>query len=114
MTEPRDHDTVIDDMIDHIDYVLVLANYRLATSAPTATSGRASSARWISEASRRLPAELQNIRSEIPWRQVVDFGNILRHTYYSVSANIVWRIATEDLIPLREALTAMRGRRRDR
>ena len=111
MTEPRDVGVVIDDMIDHIDYVLSkigrlsLADFRADRDIRQSIER---SMEIISEASRSLPPELQRIRPEIPWRQVADFGNVLRHTYHLVNANIVWRIATEDLIPLREALIAMR------
>ena len=63
----------------------------------------------ISEASRQLPSELKEACPDIPWRKVADFGNVLRHVYFAVNANVVWNIATEDLIPLREALLVLRS-----
>lgn len=111
MIGARDHGAVIDDMIDHIDYILAKTQHLSLPDFRADRDVRQSverSMEIISEASRRLPDELKKTRSEIPWRQVADFGNILRHTYYEVNANIVWRIVTEDLAPLREALIAMR------
>ena len=33
----------------------------------------------LSEAVRHLPAELTARRPDIPWRQIADIGNVLRH-----------------------------------
>ena len=57
----------------------------------------------ISEASRRLPAELKARHPEIPWQQVVDIGNILRHEYQRVAPDVLWRLAQDDLPPLDRA-----------
>src|SRR6202012_5112025 len=54
----------------------------------------------ISEASRRLPDELKARHSEIPWRQIADIGNILRHEYQRVAPDVLWRLAQDDLPPL--------------
>jgi uncharacterized protein with HEPN domain len=116
MTPSRDIGVIIDEMIDHIDYVL------RKTEAKTVGEFRADrdlrqsverSLEIISEASRHLPDELKNIRPEISWRQVADFGNVLRHTYFSVNIDLVWMIITNNLPQLRAALVAMRGHMRD-
>ena len=39
---------------------------------------------------------------------LVDFGNVLRPAYFVVNPDIVWRIASEDLATLREALHFLR------
>jgi uncharacterized protein with HEPN domain len=54
----------------------------------------------ISEASRRLPDELKARHPEIPWQQVADIGNILRHEYQRVAPDVLWRVAQDDLPPL--------------
>jgi uncharacterized protein with HEPN domain len=38
----------------------------------------------VSEASRSIPAELQGLHPDIPWRQIADLGNLLRHEYQHV------------------------------
>jgi uncharacterized protein with HEPN domain len=63
----------------------------------------------ISEASRHLPAELKNQMPEIPWRQLADLGNILRHRYFAVDSDIVWMIVQEHLQALRNALIILRN-----
>jgi len=39
---------------------------------------------------------------------VADFGNVLRHSYFAIDANVVWKIIKESLPPLRTALQALR------
>lgn len=61
----------------------------------------------ISEASRSLPADVQALRPEVPWAQVRAIGNVLRHAYHSLSDPIVWRVVTDELPRLREAVVAL-------
>lgn len=51
----------------------------------------------ISEASRRLPQDLEERHPEIPWPKVAGIGNILRHEYEAVEPDIVWRVVHHDL-----------------
>jgi len=54
----------------------------------------------LSEASRHIPDELKEEFSEIPWRQVADLGNFIRHVYHKVDIEILWSIYENDLDPL--------------
>jgi len=38
----------------------------------------------LSEASRHIPEDLKNEFSDIPWRQVADIGNFIRHVYHKI------------------------------
>jgi uncharacterized protein with HEPN domain len=58
----------------------------------------------VSEASRYVPREAKARHAEIPWRGVVDFGNVLRHDYPNVKHRRVWEIAASDLAPLKVAV----------
>jgi uncharacterized protein with HEPN domain len=57
----------------------------------------------ISEASRHLTNEVKARHPEIPWRKVVDIGNILRHHYERIAAPIMWKLAKDDLPVLEKA-----------
>lgn len=54
----------------------------------------------ISEASRRLPADLEARHPEIPWRKVAGSGNVLCHDYESIAAQVMWELVRDDLPPL--------------
>ncbi len=61
----------------------------------------------ISEASRRVPAELQASRPEIPWRRVMAIGNILRHEYHGLSDKVIWGVVVDELPRLKIAIAAI-------
>jgi uncharacterized protein with HEPN domain len=43
----------------------------------------------ISEATRRIPAELKATRAEIRWSSIAGIGNVLRHEYHTISNKVV-------------------------
>ncbi|MEK7404778.1 MAG: HepT-like ribonuclease domain-containing protein [Acidobacteriota bacterium] len=49
----------------------------------------------ISEASRRLPAELKDRHPEIDWVAVAAAGNVYRHEYEAVDEGIIWRTVAQ-------------------
>jgi uncharacterized protein with HEPN domain len=111
MTAPRNVRIVIEEMLDHLEYVLAKAQNLSPTEFRADRDIRQSverSLEIISEASRLLPAALKETKPEISWRKVADFGNVLRHAYFGVNSDIVLRIAKDDLVPLRDALLSMR------
>ena len=61
----------------------------------------------ISEASRHLPPELKNTRPEIRWASIAGIGNVLRHDYYAISSEIIWKVIRDDLPLLKIAVRAM-------
>ena len=51
----------------------------------------------ISEASRHIPDPIKAKTLEVPWREVADFGNLLRHGYDAVNDRILWDTVQRDL-----------------
>jgi uncharacterized protein with HEPN domain len=60
----------------------------------------------ISEASRHLPHELKERNPEIPWRKVAGIGNVIRHNYQRIAADVLWKLALEDLPALERVCRA--------
>ncbi|ACS39553.1 MULTISPECIES: HepT-like ribonuclease domain-containing protein [Methylorubrum] len=67
----------------------------------------------ISEASRALPDSIKALRPEIPWHQVRAIGNILRHEYHGLSAQILWNVVVDELPRLRIAIEALQAQAGD-
>jgi uncharacterized protein with HEPN domain len=57
----------------------------------------------VSEASRRLPDELKARRPEIPWTKVAGIGNVLRHNYENIAAQVMWALVRDDLPPWKKS-----------
>lgn len=60
----------------------------------------------ISEASRRLPSDMKGRHAAIDWRGMAAAGNVYRHDYDDVEAQLVWRTATFSLPALKIAIEA--------
>ena len=58
----------------------------------------------ISEASRRLPTELKERHSHIPWAEIAGAGNVYRHDYEDVQQRLVWGTVHERLPELLAAV----------
>ncbi|KRA48322.1 DUF86 domain-containing protein [Devosia sp. Root635] len=62
----------------------------------------------ISEASRYVPNDLrEKYGQQIPWQQVADIGNLVRHVYHRTSTQALWDIYQNDLDLLEAAIDAM-------
>jgi uncharacterized protein with HEPN domain len=61
----------------------------------------------ISEASRRVPSEMKARHDEVPWRDIAAIGNILRREYPAINRDILWQVATEDILPLAAAVDSL-------
>lgn len=62
----------------------------------------------ISEASRKLPEDWKSsYGTGLPWHDIANIGNTLRHAYHHVVAPRLWNVYTDDLDPLEAAIDAM-------
>jgi uncharacterized protein with HEPN domain len=60
----------------------------------------------ISEASRRLPDDMKARYPGIAWKQIAAAGNVYRHDYEDVAAQLVWNTVQQALPPLRAVIEA--------
>jgi uncharacterized protein with HEPN domain len=59
----------------------------------------------ISEAAIRLGMEAERLCPDQPWRDIRGIGNQFRHAYERVDLATVWDPITDDLPPLKAAVT---------
>ena len=64
----------------------------------------------LSEASRHIPEEWKTDFPEIPWRQVADLGNFIRHAYHKIDLQVLWAIYENDLDAIERAVDALIAR----
>jgi uncharacterized protein with HEPN domain len=55
----------------------------------------------ISEASRHLPPDLTERYPHILWADIRAIGNMLRHQYQHVAADVIWKTATTSIPDLK-------------
>src|SRR6516164_6053556 len=61
----------------------------------------------IAEAVKSLPEELTARYPEIEWHAIRGIGNILRHEYERVEAEVLWRVVHENLPRLASVIEHM-------
>ena len=62
----------------------------------------------VSEASRHISEEMKiEFGRDVPWRDIADLGNVLRHAYHQLNAPVLWDIYENRLRLLEAAIDAM-------
>ncbi|MFN3407341.1 MAG: DUF86 domain-containing protein, partial [Caldimicrobium sp.] len=61
----------------------------------------------IGEASRKLPEEVYQKYSDIPWKNIIGLRNVIIHGYFIVDLEIIWKIIKDQIPQLKERLKAI-------
>ena len=61
----------------------------------------------VGEAATHVPDEVRSTTPDVPWRMVVAARNRLIHGYLGIDDDTLWSIVSDDLVPLRTALTRL-------
>ncbi len=61
----------------------------------------------IGEAASRLPAEFRDRYPSVPWSRAAGLRNIAVHEYFSVSWEIIWTTATQEIPSLRAGIATI-------
>jgi uncharacterized protein with HEPN domain len=107
----------VTDMQSAISEIRKLLEGKSVNSLMSDAATRAAFERFLeilSEASRHIPDDLKEEFSEIPWRQVADLGNFIRHVYHKVDMEVLWSIYENDLDPLENVVHKLIERLRPR
>lgn len=51
----------------------------------------------LGEAAKRIPEEVRLTNTQIEWRKIGDFRNVLIHDYFGINYEILWKIIEEFL-----------------
>jgi uncharacterized protein with HEPN domain len=58
----------------------------------------------IGEAANQLPEEIKNKHSDIPWRDLTDFRNVIIHEYFGINNKILWDIISNEIPLLKQKM----------
>ncbi len=61
----------------------------------------------IGEAATRVPNDIQEQYTDIPWYQMKAMRNILIHEYFGVDKDVLWRTIQDDIPPLKRKIQKM-------
>jgi uncharacterized protein with HEPN domain len=61
----------------------------------------------IGEAATHVPPEVRDAAGDVPWRLIVALRNRLIHGYLGIDDDTLWSIVSDDVVPLRAALTRL-------
>ena len=113
MAPARDPAVRLRHMLEHIDGIVgatqdksdddILSNYLTRRAIERAVE-------IISEAAKSLPTELRDSASDVPWREIIGIGNLLRHEYYRIKDSDMLDILRVHLPRLRPAVVRMLDR----
>ncbi len=65
----------------------------------------------MAESSQRLSESTKAIASDVPWRAISGFRNIIVHDYLGVDLDMVWQVVSADLPALQAALLKIKASR---
>lgn len=61
----------------------------------------------MAESTQRLSEATRAKHSQVPWREIAGFRNVLAHDYLGVTLDRVWSIVAHSLEPLEQAIKAI-------
>ena len=107
---PREWRFYIEDMVAFCDKALsYTAGLDRSTFAadPMRYDATLRNLELIGEAATHVPDDVRGSAPDVPWRMVVAARNRLIHGYLGIDDDTLWSIVTDDLVPLRAALTRL-------
>ncbi|MEW5996462.1 MAG: DUF86 domain-containing protein [Candidatus Micrarchaeota archaeon] len=61
----------------------------------------------IGEASKKVPASLQKQYPDVPWKKMAGMRDKLIHEYFGIDEQIVWKVATEEILRVKPQISKM-------
>lgn len=103
----RDWRILAEDMIysaEKIESYVKDMNYDEFAANPMAIDAVVRNLEIIGEAAARIPAEIQQLLTDIPWKKLKGIRNRIVHEYFAVDISIIWFIAKNEISSLKTSL----------
>jgi len=63
----------------------------------------------IGEAVKNMPVSFKEKYSQIPWKRIAGFRDIVIHTYFRIDTDIIWNVIKKDIPPLKQKIIKIKG-----
>lgn len=63
---------------------------------------------YVQDIQQCIKNDIRHTNPQIPWREIIDFRNILVHQYEEVDAQIVWDIIQIDIPILQQGISTLK------
>ena len=61
----------------------------------------------IGEAVKKIPDQVRKRYPKVPWRQLAGLRDVVIHEYFGVSASLIYRTVTLELVELKDSIKKM-------
>jgi uncharacterized protein with HEPN domain len=101
----RDYKVYLEDILEAVSWI---RSYTQGLSLPALAADRKTrdavirNLEIIGEACRNVPQVVRSRHSEVNWRSIAGFRNVLIHEYFGVDLDVVWDVIQKDLPLLAE------------
>jgi uncharacterized protein with HEPN domain len=109
-TAPREWRFYVEDMVAFCDKALTYTKGLDRTTFaadPMRYDATLRNIELIGEAATHVPENARDAAPDVPWRMVVAASNRLIHGYLGIDDDTLWSIVSDDMVPLRAALTCL-------
>ena len=103
----RDWKILFEDILESIDKIRLYTkniDFEKFISNPMIIDAVVRNIEIIGEASSKIPEEIKNNFSLIPWIKLKGIRNRIVHDYFGVDVNIIWEIIEKDLVELKKQI----------
>lgn len=103
---PRNDRLTLEQMLDTAQRIVALArrHTRESLDAEVAHLALLHLIQRLGEVASRLSADFRATHEEFPWAEMIGMRNRIVHGYHDLDAEIVWRVATDDIEPVLASL----------
>jgi uncharacterized protein with HEPN domain len=62
----------------------------------------------IAEASKKIPSDIKDAFSQVPWRKIMAMRNKVIHEYFGIDLEVLWNVVEVDIIELKIQVAKIR------
>ncbi|MCK4835988.1 MAG: DUF86 domain-containing protein [Candidatus Aminicenantes bacterium] len=101
----RDYIEYLNDILISIDEIAEFIKgftYERFFSDKKTTNAVIRSLEVMGEAAKKIPDSIRLKSSKIPWKRIAGMRDKLTHEYFGIDMEIVWKVSTEEIPPLKK------------